>query len=149
MSRHPLVLALAFALLPAAAHAEDLLQTYELARSGDPQFSAAESGRLVTREGSVQARAALLPQIGADATLSRSRSTNPGESTIDPDDDPTTPNDIFISRSESETTTRDLSVNLRQMVYDHSNFTRLKSANALSEAADFRLDSANDTLITR
>jgi outer membrane protein len=149
MSRHPLVLALAFALLPAAAHAEDLLQTYELARSGDPQFSAAESGRLVTREGSVQARAALLPQIGADATLSRNRSTNPGESTIDPDDDPTTPNDIFISRSESETTTRDLSVNLRQMVYDHSNFTRLKSANALSEAADFRLDSANDTLITR
>src|SRR5207342_1803566 len=63
--------------------------------------------------------------------------------------DPTTPNDIFISRSKSETTTRDLSVNLRQMVYDHSNFTRLKSANALTEAADYQLDSAADALITR
>jgi outer membrane protein len=93
------------ALLPAAAHAEDLLQTYELARSGDPQFSGAESTRLAIREGSVQARSALLPQIGANATMNRNRSTNPGESTIDPDSDPTTPNDIFISRSKSETTT--------------------------------------------
>ena len=154
MSRHPLVLALAAvistsALLPAAAHAEDLLQTYELARAGDPQFSGAESTRLAIREGSVQARSALLPQIGANATMNRNRSTNPGESTIDPDNDPTTPNDIFISRSKSETTTRDLSVNLRQMVYDHSNFTRLKSANALTEAADYQLDSAADALITR
>jgi outer membrane protein len=30
-------MALAFALLPCAVHAEDLLQTYELARAGDPQ----------------------------------------------------------------------------------------------------------------
>ncbi len=107
MSRHPLVLALAAvipasALLPAAAHAEDLLQTYELARAGDPQFSAAESGRLVTREGSVQARAALLPQIGADASLTRSRSTSSASALIDPDDDPTTPNDDFGKQERVE-----------------------------------------------
>jgi outer membrane protein len=126
MSRHPLVLALAFALLPAAAHAEDLLQTYELARSGDPQFSVAESSRLVTREGSVQARAALLPQISGDATIARP-----------------------LADGDGETTSRDLGVNARQMIYDHSNFTRLRSANALSQAADFQLDSASDTLITR
>jgi len=35
------------------------------------------------------------------------------------------------------------------MVYDHSRFTSLRSANALSIAADFQLDSASDTLITR
>ena len=131
MSRHPLVLALAAvigasALLPAAAHAEDLLQTYELARSGDPQFSAAESGRLVTREGSVQARAALLPNVTGDASIGRP-----------------------IADGDGETTSRDVGVNVRQMVYDHGNFTRLRSANALSQAADFRLDSASDTLITR
>jgi outer membrane protein TolC len=63
MRRYPLALALAIALLPAAAHAEDLLQTYELARAGDPQLSAAEASRRATREGAVQARAALLPQI--------------------------------------------------------------------------------------
>ena len=54
MSRRPLVLALLAAismsaLLPVAgAHAEDLLQTYELARSGDPQLSAAEATRLAS-----------------------------------------------------------------------------------------------------
>jgi outer membrane protein len=153
MSRHPLVLALAAvistsALLPAAAHAEDLLQTYELARSGDPQFSGAQSTRHVIREGSTQARAALLPQIGADATLTRTRTTNPGGSLIDFDNNPATP-DVAISKSESETTSRDMGVNLRQMIYDHSNFTRLKSANALSQAADYQLDSASDLLITR
>ncbi|MFC5571515.1 TolC family outer membrane protein [Lysobacter yangpyeongensis] len=126
MSRHPLVLALAFALLPAAAHAEDLLQTYELARSGDTQFSAAESSRLVTREGSVQARAALLPQIDGDASISRD-----------------------LADGEDETTSRGLGVNARQMVYDHANFTRLRSANALSKASDFDLDAASDDLITR
>ena len=61
MIRRPIVLALALALLPAAASAEDLLQTYELARSSDPQLSAAESGRLATKEGAVQTRAAMLP----------------------------------------------------------------------------------------
>jgi outer membrane protein len=131
MSRHPLVLALAAvigasALLPGAAHAEDLLQTYELARSGDPQFSAAESGRLVTREGSVQARAALLPNVTGDASIGRP-----------------------IADGDGESTSREVGVNVRQMVYDHGNFTRLRSANALSQAADFRLDSASDTLITR
>lgn len=126
MSRHPLVLALAFALLPAAAHAEDLLQTYELARAGDPQFSAAESSRLVTREGSAQARALMLPNLTGDASIGRP-----------------------IADGDGETTSRDAGLNVRQMVYDHSNFTRLRSANALSEAADFQLDSASDTLVTR
>ena len=131
MSRHPLVLALAAlvgtsALLPTAAHAEDLLQTYELARSGDPQFSAAESGRLVTREGSVQARAAMLPQLSGDASLTRG-----------------------LADGTDGTNSRSVGINARQMVYDHSNFTRLKSANALSQASDFQLDAASDNLITR
>lgn len=62
MIRRSLVLALAAALSPMAAHATDLLQVYEMARNGDPQLAVAESTRLVNREGQVQARAALLPQ---------------------------------------------------------------------------------------
>jgi outer membrane protein len=148
MSRHPLVLALAAvittsALLPTAAHAEDLLQTYELARAGDPQFSAAESGRLATREGSVQARARLLPQIGAEASLSRSRTTTSVSDTVG-----TPPVAVEIS-DKSELTSRDYSISASQMVYDHSNITRLKSANALSQASDYQLESAGDNLITR
>ena len=68
----PCSLALALALLPAAASADDLVQAYELARAGDPQFAAAEARRIATKEGVVQARAALLPQITADvASASR------------------------------------------------------------------------------
>ena len=83
MIRRPLVLALALA-LPASAFvgsvsAADLMQTYELARSGDPQLSAAESGRLAQKEGAVQARATLLPQLTGDASLGRSKSKPEGD----------------------------------------------------------------------
>ena len=83
MIRRPLALALALALLPVAgAHAEDLMQTYELARAGDPQLAIAESNRLVTKEGAVQARAALLPQLSGSGTFRRSESTGPGREQI-------------------------------------------------------------------
>ena len=139
--RRPVVLALAIALLPAAASAEDLLQTYELARQGDPQLSAAESNRLAIREGSVQARAAMLPQIGGSASLSRNRTDSDGiqafGTTLVPDD------------GSNDSTTRQFGVRLDQMVFDLGNFTRLKSRNALSRSSDFQLESANDSLVTR
>ncbi|MBZ4040596.1 TolC family outer membrane protein [Novilysobacter selenitireducens] len=141
MLRRPVVLALAIALLPAAASAEDLLQTYELARQGDPQLSAAESNRLAIREGSVQARAAMLPQIGGSASLSRNRTDSDGiqafGTTLVPDD------------GSNDSTTRQFGVRLDQMVFDLGNFTRLKSRNALSRSSDFQLESANDSLVTR
>src|SRR3546814_18154473 len=55
MSRRPLALALALAvLLPASASAEDLLHTYEPHRPGDPHLSAAEASRLGKNKGGVQ-----------------------------------------------------------------------------------------------
>jgi outer membrane protein len=151
MSRTPLVLALAVviassALMPAVAQAEDLLQTYELARSSDPTYSAAESSRLATREGSVQARSALLPQIGADATFNRSRSENVHPLLIDTDGDG---DEDMLGDAETESSTRTMGVSVSQMIYDHSNITRLRSANALSQASDYLLESQSDTLITR
>lgn len=148
MIPRPLALALAAvigtsALLPAPAAAEDLLQTYELARGGDPQLSAAESGRLAIREGAAQARAGLLPQIGGEASLRQSRSEGP--STFQ--SSPTTP--AFSGDSETDTTTRTVGVNLQQMVFDRSRFTTFKSQRALSRASDFQLESAGDALITR
>ena len=147
MSRRPLVLALALAVLPTGVHAEDLLQTYVLARSGDPQLSAAESNRLAIREGSVQARAAMLPQLSGTATLQKSRSS--GSSTLTQFDPVTGQPVQFNYQSSSTNTTRDLGINLRQMVYDRGNFTRLKSQNALSQSSDFQLESAGDSLVTR
>ena len=142
MRHRPLAFALALALLPASAFAEDLLQTYELARNSDPQLSAAESQRLATREGSVQARASMLPQISGDASINRSRSDNEGSQVFGGSPLPS-------SDSSTESTSRQVGLNLQQMVFDRSRFTRLRSANALSKASDFQLESAGDSLITR
>ena len=147
MIRRPLAFALTLALLPASAFAEDLLQTYELARDSDPQLSAAESGRLATKEGAVQARSALLPQVNGTATLNRSRSDSSRIQQQFTGNPPVL--QTFRTESESENTNRNLSVGVRQMVYDRSNFTRLKSQNALSRSADFQLESAGDSLVTR
>jgi outer membrane protein len=148
MIRRPLVLALAFALLPAAgAHAEDLLQTYELARTGDPQLAAAESGRLITKEGAVQARAALLPQINGSASYQRTKSTGPSTQT---QFDPVTGEPVrFTGDSDSTTNSRRLGVNVDQVLFDFGKFSRVRSENALSRAADFQLESAGDSLVTR
>lgn len=141
MSRRPLVLALAFALSPFAAHAEDLLQTYELARAGDPAFAAAESQRLVTKEGRVQARSLLLPQLDGSASYTRTKSDSTGTQVFG-----TTP---ISSDGTNDNTNKSYGVNLSQMVYDHANITRLRSASALSTASDFQLEAEGDSLITR
>ena len=147
MIRRPLVLALALVLLPAVASAEDLLQTYELARSGDPQLSAAEANRLAVREGAVQARAALLPQINGSATLNRSRTDGSSAQT---DFDPVTGQPVVRRFSiESETTTRNVGVQAGQVLFDFGRFSSLRSQRALGAASDFQLESANDNLITR
>ncbi len=129
MSRLPLVVALALA-LPAAAQATDLLQTYEMARAGDPQLAAAESDRLAQKEGAVQARGALLPQLNGSASLNRDHSSRPGRLTGD-------------DRSRS------YGVTLNQSVFDWANYTSLRGQKALSQAADYDLEAANDDLIVR
>jgi outer membrane protein len=151
MSRRPLALALVAVItasaLPLAACAEDLMQTYELARAGDPQFAAAESQRDATREGAVQARAQMLPQIDGNATLTKSRSKGPA---TDTQRDPVTGEFIqFTGEVDSDTTSRRFGVDVRQMVFDRSRFTTLESQNALGRASDFTLEAAGDSLITR
>lgn len=141
MIHRPLVLALALALLPVTASAADLLQTYELARAGDVQFSAAEANRLAVREGAVQARAAMLPQINGEATYNRNETDSEGNQVFG--------SVLFPSNNSQDTTTRNFGVNLNQMVYDRARFTQLRSQRALSRASDFQLEAAGDNLVTR
>ena len=143
MLHRPLAFALAIALLPVAAQADDLLQSYQNARGSDPQFAAAESSRLATREGAVQARASMLPQINGNATMRRSSSDGPATFQSDPTQ-PEVRGDI-----SSTTTSRSLGIDGNQMLYDRSRFSTLKGQRALSRASDFQLDSAGDLLITR
>ncbi|HBK45174.1 MAG TPA: hypothetical protein DDZ67_01805 [Xanthomonadaceae bacterium] len=131
MIRRSLVLALAAALSPMAAQATDLLQVYEMARNGDPQLASAESTRLYDKEGQVQARAALLPQLDGTASLTRTKSKyDQPVGTVD-------------SRS------RRYSVDGTQTLFNWSQFSNLRAQRDISKAADFTLESANDDLIVR
>jgi outer membrane protein len=141
MKYHPIAIALAALLLPLGAQAEDLLQSYELARNSDPQFSAAEANREISQEGAVQARSALLPQLSGSASYSRARNESSGSQVF--------AGSVLGSDTESTSATKQLGVNLQQMVYDHSTITRVRSQNALAEAGNFQLESAADLLITR
>ncbi|MDH5830523.1 TolC family outer membrane protein [Luteimonas sp. M1R5S18] len=127
MLRRPLVLSLALALSSAPVFAEDLMQTYELARTNDPQLSIAESQRLSTRENAVQARAALLPQINGSAELNRSHEAGTTGS----------------ARSRSYRAT------LGQAVVDLGAISNLRAQRQYSTAADYDLEAAGDELIAR
>ena len=133
MIRRSLTLALAVALLPMTAHAADLLQVYEMARNGDPQLSAAESTRLYDKEGAVQARAALLPQINGQAALNRTRS--------EPNADANSGS--FTNKRRTYT------IDGSQTLFNWTQINNLRSQRELSKAADFTLESANDNLIVR
>ena len=127
MIRRPLALALLLALVPAAASAEDLLQTYELARSSDPQLAISESNRDISREGRVQARAALLPQVSGSASLNRS----------------------YAAGVDGDARRRSVGVDLSQTVFDFGAISNLRAQRDLDTAAGFDLDAANSDLITR
>jgi outer membrane protein len=133
MIRRSLAVALATALLPLSAHAADLLQVYEMARNGDPQLSAAESTRLYDKEGAVQARAALLPQINGQAQLSRTR----------------TEADHDANSGTVTSKRRNYTIDGSQTLFNWTQINNLRSQRELSKAADFTLDSANDNLIVR
>ncbi|KAF1712084.1 hypothetical protein CSC70_00700 [Pseudoxanthomonas kalamensis DSM 18571] len=133
MSRRPLSLALALALsaFGGTAAATDLLETYELARSGDPTLAIAESSTFSQKEGAVQARAALLPQISGSASFNRDY--NAGDDAI----------------GDPRYSGRAYRASLSQSVFDWGRINNLRSQRALSEAADYDLEASNQDLITR
>ena len=134
MTRRPIAIALAVLLLPLGAQAEDLLQSYELARSSDPQLAAAESIRLITREGEVQSRAAFLPQIGGSVGANYSDTTSQLGS------------GFKVSNSGGG---RSYGLSVDQSIFSFGNISRHRSQRSLSQAADFQLEAAGDSLITR
>ncbi|GHC00697.1 TolC family outer membrane protein [Thermomonas carbonis] len=133
MSRRPLALALVLALLPAAAQADDLLQSYTNARNSDPQYAAAESNRAIAAERPVQARAVLLPQVNGSVGYDLA---NRGDIDDDGDSDGT-------SRSAS------WGLSGSQSIFDYGNYTALRAAKALDRAGGFDLEAAGLNLITR
>jgi len=122
-----LALALTLSLATTPALAQDLFQTYELARQNDPQLSIAESSRLSTREGAVQARAALLPQLNGSASLNRQHTAG----------------------TSGTGRSRSYNVGLNQSVFDWGTISNLRAQREVNVAADYDLEAATGGLITR
>ena len=129
---------------PAAA--EDLLEVYELARASDPQLALADASRLAIAEGVVQARSALLPNISGTANLGDSDSDSTGlDATIQPDGSV----EFGQFTGSQDARTRTYRVQLLQSIYNHSNYTRLRSSKATRSRAEADYEAALDTLFTR
>lgn len=127
MSRRPIAFALALALLPLPAFAQDLLQTYELARQGDPVLSIAESNRAISREGEVQARAQLLPSLNGSASLNRS----------------------WTAGRDGNSSSRAYGASLNQTVFNLGQISSLRAQRELNVAAEYDLTTANHDLMIR
>lgn len=127
MSLRPLALALAVALLPAVAQADDLLQSYQNARASDPQYAAAESNRAVAAERPVQARANLLPDIGGSVGSRR----------------------VDTGASSGATRSGSWGVDLQQSLFNFGSYSALRGAKAQDRAGGYNLEAAGQDLITR
>ena len=148
MRLRPLVLALLAAGLAVPASAADLLQAYELARKSDPQLAAAEARAAAAQAGVSQSRAALLPQVNGQASLS----DNQGDSTsIGSQPDPNNPGEVIFGEAtgESDTRTRTYGINVRQSIYDRADYTRLKAARAQAAQAEAQRVAAEQALGVR
>lgn len=122
-----------------SAFGADLIEVYDKARASDPQFAAAEASRLAAGQGVPLARAALLPQLSASWTKSRSES----EGTIfSPEEN----HDVSFS---STSRNANKSLQLSQSIYDHGSYMSLRAAKAQAARGDADYDAAGDALLVR
>jgi len=145
-----LAAALAVAMLSSPLRAEDLSQIYTQAREADPTLAAADANRLSTKEGSPQARAALLPQINGSYGYSRSDTGgNSRAPQLVTQNDGSSQYEVISSGDYLRNRSRPATVQLNQVLFNWADITRLRGANALSEGADFTYDAASQDLLVR
>lgn len=124
-------LLLAGLLFGQAAAASDLLQIYRLAQDNDAEFSAARADYRAAVEAQPQARSAILPQINLSAGYFEERVED-------------------LDENESRDITREqISLSLRQTVFNWDQFAGLDQAGAVVAQAESELASASQNLILR
>ena len=127
------VLACACALALAAcrpAQADDLLDVFRLARANDPVLAAADAARLGTHDLADQARAALLPQASAAASIGRER-------------------DSGASLPTASSHTTDVTLGVSQVVFDAGLWSQLRAARFNADAQDATVEAAQQALCLR
>ncbi len=121
--------------LSGAVLAEDLLDTYQLAKQNDPQLAAAEANYLATREAKPLSRAGVLPSINFSANVSRNT------------DDTTYLNPIFDKKTSYNN--YGYRLELRQTLYRRDNFLQLDEADTRILQAEADYQAAKQGLVLR
>jgi outer membrane protein len=129
MRIHPSVL-LSLLLFTLPASAADLLEIYQEAVKTNPQLAAARASLEAVREQRPQARAGLLPTLGAGASLSRNRYKNLNPST-----------------SATYSTDRVASLQLTQPLFRYDRWLQLKQADSQIAAAEASYLAADQDLM--
>jgi outer membrane protein len=135
-----------------AAQAEDLMSVYQRALSNDPQIREADANRRATMEAKPQALAALLPQISASASRSKSDTTSTGQFPQEIEQPVGSGNRVvfnFLQSSDSKPESRSWSVDLRQSVFSWDNWIALKRADRQVAQAEADFQAAEQDLVTR
>jgi len=130
----------------APLYAADLMQAFELARQSDPQLAAAESSRLAQGEGITIARASLLPQISAEASM---RDQDGDSTSVGTRPNPDGTVSFGRSSGESDTRNRSYGATLSQSIYSRANYTRLRASQARAQRAEADYQAANHALMLR
>lgn len=146
----PGALACALLLTPAAAFANDLLETYRQAVTQDTTLAAALHARDASIEARPQALSAFLPQLSASANIGASKTYGGQSSSGNIQVDPTTGAVVsdgsgqnYISR------TKGYSVTLDQAIWNFQSFYTLKQANVQVALAETTYRAAQQALILR
>lgn len=141
----PLHLALLLGLAGINAQAGDLQQAYDLARQSDPQLAQADAARRGGEAGVGLARSALLPQIGAQGSISRAQG---GSHAFGPFQ---CPSGVCYgtTRSNSDSTTRTTGISVQQSVFNLANIDQYRASRSGRQQTDALYDGANQALITR
>ncbi|MBP6299033.1 MAG: TolC family outer membrane protein [Arenimonas sp.] len=129
-----LTLATTLALASTTSFATDLMQSYTEARQSDPVLAISESQNAISKEGVIQSRSALLPQINGSVGWNKNDSEQ--SFNVGPID-------------ESSNTSQTTSVSLDQSIFNYGNYTQLNSSKERALQSDSELNSANDNLIIR
>ena len=127
-----------------AVLASDLMQAYTLARDNDPQLAMAGTSREAAQLRVTQARSSLLPNLSGSASYARSGSESAGERVLSVD-----PPIVSTTTTQAHSSSRNYALQLSQTLYNHANYTQLRSARKRDEVGQAQYDAENDNLMVR
>jgi len=136
-----LVVGLATAISSTNLYADDLLAVYEQAKANDPVVLKAHAQLMAAKEGVVQARSVLLPQLSASASLTTGESE-----TINSDEDfPVPLGGIYTVDSDNTS----YGANLNMQLYHHDSWLRMDNAKKSAHLSDVSYQISKQDLIIR